>query len=106
MAIKDISQLGIENSVPQTITVGASAVEIAPFRNRTAVYIRNTSTSNQIINVVFSNNQRAVSLGAGFQLNVNESIVDSDSADYSCWTGAISAISSAAGGTIVMWERI
>jgi hypothetical protein len=106
MTIKDISQLGIEVSFPQVVTVGTSSQIIAGYKNRSALYIKNTSTSNQIINVVFSNNLPAVSLGAGFQLNVNESIVDSDSGEYSCWTGQISAISSAAGGTIVMYERI
>jgi len=106
MVIKDVNQLGNEQSVPQVLTVGATSTIIAPARNRSAVSIKNTSTANQIINVIFSNTLPAVSLGAGFQLNVNEAIIDSDSGDYSCWTGRISAISSAAGGTLVIYERI
>jgi hypothetical protein len=103
--IKDTNQLGLETSSPQVVTVGTSSIILYPAKNRSAIYIKNVSTSNQIINVSFSNTLPAVSLGAGFQLNVNESIVDSDSGDYSAWTGQISVISSAASGTIVTYER-
>ena len=104
--IKDTNQLGLEISQPKVVTVGTTSIILSKAKNRSAIYIKNTSTTNQIINIVFSNTDVAVSLGAGFQLNVNESIIDSDSGEYSCWTGAISGISSAAGGTIVMYERI
>ena len=104
--IKDTNQLGLEISTPQVVTVGATSQILFPAKNRSAIYIKNTSTANQIINVVFSNSDVAVSLGGGFQLNVNESIVDSDSGEYSCWTGAVSIISSAAAGTVVCYERL
>jgi hypothetical protein len=101
---QDRDQLGFEQSRPVQITVGASSVEVSRAKLRKNVYIRNTSTGGQVINVVFSNDS-AATVSTGFQLNPNESITDSQTEGYNPWTGKITAISSAAAGTLQVFER-
>lgn len=97
-------QLGQELSSPRQVAVGIANVTLSEAQHRKMLYIRNTSTGGQVINVVFSNTEPATTT-IGFQLNANEAIVDSDSEGYRCWTGKISAIGSAALGTIQIFER-
>lgn len=98
-------QLGQEQSYPRTQTINAAAEAIVSYaQKRKSIYIKNTSTGGQTISVVFSNETPATA-GIGFVLGVNESLIDSDSEGYKCWSGKIRAISSAIGGTIAIFER-
>ncbi len=96
--------LGAELSSPRVITVGATSVSIAGARARTNLYIKNTSTGGQVITLALSNFSVAVA-GTGIVLGVNDVFVDSAGENYTPWTGNINAISSAANGTITIFER-
>lgn len=90
----------------EVVTVGTTAISISPAQQRKNIYLRNVSTGAQVITITFSNNQIAVA-NAGFVLNPGEYITDSDSGStYEAWDGAISAISSVAGGSLAVVERI
>jgi len=93
-----------EDTRIETVTVGATAIEISEPHPRKVIYIRNTSTAGQVITITFSNSVDAVA-GAGFFLSASEYITDSISEGYLPWQGEIRAISSAAGGTLSIFER-
>jgi hypothetical protein len=72
--------------------------------NRVAWSIKNTSTAGQIISLA-RGMQAAVS-GSGQVLAPNDTISEADDTAYKAWRAEISAISSAAGGTIAIFERV
>jgi len=100
----DILQL----SRNELIAVGTSAVVIADSRAesvpRKALYVRNSSTGGQDVTVLPSNARSAVAL-YGIVLKPGESWVDSTSEGYKCWQGSVSAIASAAGGQVSVFEE-
>jgi hypothetical protein len=93
-----------EDTRIESVTVGATAIEISEPHPRKVIYIRNTSVGGQVITVTFSNNTTAVA-NSGFVLSPSEYITDSISEGYLPWSGEIRAISSAAGGTLSIFER-
>lgn len=101
----NLEWVGTEVSIPSTQTIGATAVEVAPAKRRKALYIKNTSSGGQTISLMFSNNDTAVA-NTGYVLGVNDVLVESNSEGFVCWNGRIMGISSAAGGTISIVERV
>ena len=97
--------LGNELSINKSEVVGTTSVKISHPKFRKGYSIRNVSTAGQIISIVLSNNDAAVA-NSGIVLSVGENFIDSNSEGYECWTGAISAISSAASGSVAIMERI
>jgi len=96
----------VEATRNDSVSVGTTAVEIAPRRqDRKTIYIRNNSTAAQVITLVFSDAQNAVAGSGGMVLAAGDYIVDSNSAEYICWQGKISAVASAASGSITVYER-
>jgi len=89
----------------EAVAVGATAVEVAPARNRTVLYYKNISTAGQVITVWMSSTG-AAAVNTGQVLNPQDWISDSSSQGYSCWSGAVTAISSAAGGVLTVFERV
>lgn len=98
----EFKQDGYRNT---TVTVGTTVTTLADARNRVSFYVKNISTTAQVITVWFDDKAVAVASGGGYVLNVNENAQDCDGAGYSCWRGAITAVSSAAGGTVTIAER-
>lgn len=96
--------IGTEVTTQQSVTIGATAVLVSSKRARKSIYIRNISAGGQRISLQFSNVDIAVD-NTGIILNTNEFIIDSNSEGYKCWSGDITAISSAAGGVITLVER-
>jgi hypothetical protein len=86
-----------------TKTIGATSVKISQKQERKVIYLRNTSTAAQVISIAFDNINPAVA-NSGIVLAPGEYILDSSSEGYTAWNGDISAISSAAGGTLAMME--
>jgi hypothetical protein len=93
-----------EDTRIESVTVGATAIEISEPHFRKVIYIRNTSVGGQVITVTFSNTTNAVA-GSGFVLSPSEYITDSVSEGYIPYQGEIRAISTAAGGTLSIFER-
>lgn len=87
----------------QALTIGATAVEISGIKPRKLIYIRNTSAAAQVLTIAFDNFNPAVA-GSGIILSAGEAVTDSTTAGYKCWGGKISAVASAAGGTISFME--
>ena len=95
----------MEGTRNTTISVGATAVEVSPMRSRRVLYIKNTSVGGQIISISLSNTETATA-GQGIVLDPKDIFIDSNSEEYICWQGAISAIADGAGGTVAIYERI
>jgi len=87
----------------EQITVGTTNVRVADERKRKVIYFKNTSTGTQVITVVFG--RYTAEANKGVVLNVGESVIDSDSENYECFEGVITAISTAAGGKLSVYER-
>jgi hypothetical protein len=90
-----------------TATIGATSTIVLPKRDkgrRVAFTIINTSTGGQTISLAFGDNQAAVS-GSGVPLPPTSFYVE-DGSGSPCFDGVVSAISSAAGGTIGIMERV
>jgi hypothetical protein len=95
-----------EFSRNDTVSVGTTAVRAAsPYDDRKVIYIRNISTGGQVITLFFSDSSTATASGGGIVLNPNDYIIDSLSESYTPWRGPITAISSAASGTLSIYER-
>jgi hypothetical protein len=92
-----------ESTRNEVVTVGATSQQIANQGNAQARYFRNDSAAAQIITLNFGG-QPAVA-NAGIVLSVGQFISDSDSEGYSCYKGIITAIASAAGATLSVFER-
>jgi len=96
-----------EGSRNAAITVGTSVVEISPKRSRLqrrkTIYIKNTHATLRV-SLAFSNKDQAVA-GAGVVLDPGGEVFDSSTDVYRCWNGAITAISTAAGATLAVFER-
>ena len=89
----------------ESVAVGAAVVTLSQPKLRKFIYIRNTSAAGAI-NVMFSNNETASATAAGFVLNPNEYVIDTDSGDaYECWNGTVTAYG-VAGTTVSVVERI
>lgn len=91
-----------------TQTIGTTAAEVGKQKARKVIYIKNTSTAGQTISLSFSNTEIAVA-GSGIVLAPNEYVIDASSGGvnpYEAWDGFITAISSAVGGTIAIFERV
>jgi hypothetical protein len=86
-----------------TVTVGATSIMISQKKDRKVIYLRNTSAAAQVITIAFDNINPAVA-GKGIVLSPGEYVLDSSSEGYKAWNGDISAISSAAGGTLAVME--
>ena len=96
--------IGQEIASPFSASVSGTSSVISTAKKRQFIYIYNNSPAAQVINVVFSNSDNATTT-TGFQLSVGAAIIDSTSEGYQAWSGRISAISSAAGGTLTIMER-
>jgi len=96
--------LETEDAIVKSVTIGASDTIVSLANYRKSIYIKNISTGGQIITISFSNNNPVVD-NVGFVLGVGESIVESSSEGYDCWTGKIRAISDAVGGVITIVEQ-
>lgn len=88
----------------ESITVGTSEVMISGKRARKTIYMRNTSTTGQVITIVFDDFNAAVA-GKGIILAPGEFITESTTQGYECWSGDIKAVSSAAGGVLAVMEQ-
>lgn len=95
-----------ENIRNDTVTVDTSNIKICddlPNAERTVLILTNTSTNGQIISLAFG--QEATS-GAGIVLSPGGHHSESKDAGYRVTTKALNAISSGAGGTLAVHERI
>lgn len=99
----ETSQLGQQISRNDAVTVGATAVTVSLPNERTMFVLRNVSTGGQVISIALSDTGEAVA-NKGIVLNVNDFFGDSDNASYQCWKGKITAIASAAGGSLAVTE--
>lgn len=88
-----------------TVTVGTANTIVSYDKERIAFSLRNTSTGGQVITVKIGTEGDTVA-NTGIVLNPNEIVTDSNSEGYPCWAGLIQAVSSAAGGTLAIFERI
>ena len=91
-----------------SITVGTTNVVLSEARNTTVDRRKsftaiNTSPAAQVINIAFTDESGT---GIGAQLNVGGFVALSEDAGYKPPQGRINAISSAAGGTLAVWETI
>lgn len=86
-------------------TVDGTNIEIAKecYQQRSAIIITNTSPAGQVINI--SIGEEAV-IGEGIQLAVGGVYQDTRDGQYLPSNKQINAISSAAGGTVAIQERI
>jgi len=84
-------------------TVGTTSVLIAEAVERTGYTISNTSAGGQTITLNLGFNQAVAN--KGIPLAPGQAWVDSDGGGYLCHRGVITAISSAAGGTVAIMER-
>jgi len=87
----------------EIVAVGTTSTQISFKKNRKVIYIRNSSTAGQTITVNMGPNTAVAN--TGIILDVGEFIVDSDIAGYQCYKDTITAISSAAGGQLSIFER-
>jgi len=99
----ETSTLSQEISRVDAVSVGTTAVVVSNANRRAMYVLRNISTGGQILSIALSDVTLAVA-NTGIILNVNDFFGDSDSGGYSCWKGQITAISSAAGGTLAITE--
>lgn len=91
--------------IQQSIAVGTSVVELSAEKNnlkRTEVIITNTSTLNQAVSLGIG--QDAVS-GVGITLAAGSTYVASVDAVYKPTNARITAVASAAGGSVSFYER-
>jgi hypothetical protein len=91
-----------------SVTVGTTNTVLSEARNtnidrRKSIVITNTSTSAQVINVTFTDESGA---GVGTNLNVGGYLALAEDLGYIPPQGRVNAISSAAGGTVAIWETI
>lgn len=88
------------------LTVGTTAVNVS-LRNfsRKGISLRNSSTGSQVISLSFSENETAVA-NSGIVLSAGSVINDFDGEGYKCWKGTITAISSAAGAVLSIYEMV
>lgn len=92
-------------TLQNSVTVGVTTVELSSEKNnlkRTEIIITNTSTVNQVITLGIG--QDAVA-GVGIVLYPGASYVASIDSKYKPTNGRITAISSAASGSIAIFER-
>jgi hypothetical protein len=92
----------------QSITVGTDNTTISEAVNtsishRVSFTLINTSTAGQVINISFTDEAGS---GKGIQLSVGGYYAESQDAGFKPRNSRISAISSAAGGTLAVSERI
>jgi hypothetical protein len=90
-----------------TATIGATSTVVLTKRDRgrrVAFTILNTSTGGQTISLAFGDNQAAVA-GSGIPLPPLAYYLE-DGSGSPCFDGIVSAISSAAGGTVGIMERV
>lgn len=88
------------------MTVGTSSVEVAPApgnRQRKLIYLRNISTGGQTITISYG---REAVANAGFVLSPLDTISESIDPAFRPYNDRITAISSAAAGTLSIVERL
>ena len=98
-----------QNVRNDSLTVGTSVVQVSQnmtggTNHRVGINLRNSSTGGQTISLAFSDNQQAVA-NSGIVLAAGQNIADFDSEGYIAWQGNITAIASAAGATLSIYER-
>ena len=81
------------------VTIGATSILVAEKSAKKVIYLRNTSTSAQVITLAFDSINPAVA-GVGLIIAPGEYVLDSNSEGYEAWNGQIKAIASAAGATL------
>jgi hypothetical protein len=91
-----------------SVTVGTDNTVISEERNplvnyRKFISIINTSTAGQVINLTFTDEAGA---GNGIQLNVGGYYAESEDTGFTPTNSRICGISSAAGGTVAVAERL
>lgn len=91
-----------------SIDVNTDPVVISEERNpetnfRKVISIINTSTAAQVISIAFTDEAGA---GNGIPLSVGGFYIESQDAGFSVTNSRITAVSSAAGGTVAVMERL
>jgi hypothetical protein len=85
------------------VSVGTASGIVADANPRITIYIRNSSAAAQEITLHVGYGQAEVN--KGIILKAGESWLDSSGDGYPCYQGVITAISSAAGGQVSVFER-
>ena len=86
-------------NVNKVVTIGTTSTLISEISAKKVIYLRNTSTTAQVITIAFDNMNEAIA-GKGLIIAPGEYILDSNSEGYEAWNGKIKAIASAAGATL------
>jgi hypothetical protein len=100
----DNAPIGAEVSRVDSVAVGTSVVTVSAANRRSMFILRNSSSAGQIISITLSNNINAAT-GSGIVLNAGDSYAESNSEGFKTWSGKITAIASAASGTLAITER-
>jgi hypothetical protein len=88
----------------EAAAVDAASVKVCAYNGgRKVIAFRNTSPAGQVLTLNFGS-QPAVA-NAGLVMSVGQFYIDSDSEGYLCWKGTVTAISSAVGGILSIFER-
>lgn len=89
----------------RNLTVGTTNTLVSEecYQQRSCIVLTNTSTGGQVINIVIGQEAKT---GIGIQLAVGGVYQDSKDGTYNPSNAQINAISSAAGGTLSIHERI
>lgn len=101
--------MAVESNVG-TVTVGTAVTQVLgnSLGRRVAYYIYNTSSGGQTIYIAPTMGTTAVA-GSGIVLAPGAGYADSASdltpLAYACYGGTVTAVSSAAGGTLAYWEK-
>jgi hypothetical protein len=95
-----------DNAGAATVTLAAAtANQVVAKRQknrRVGISISNTGANTAYLN---PSDSQAPVVGQGIELLSGSTWYDSDSETYQCWSGSISAISTA-GTTLSVWERV
>jgi len=84
-----------------SLTVGTSAVQISPMRNRSEIVVTNTGTTN----ITLSFGQPATVAGAGVFLVPYAVYFASTAQGFTVSNQELYAVSSLAGGSVAVFER-
>ena len=84
------------------LTVTTTVLVVSENQKRNGIYLKNVGTTT--ISLSFSDNIAATAL-YGVVLEPGDTVQDFTQLPYRCWDGKITAISSAAGGKLSVYER-
>jgi hypothetical protein len=102
--MNELGRAKVSNDISETIGTTALKISEAVFNGqRDVIAITNTSTGGQVISVAIGSEAIA---GQGIVLNTNDRVVVSRDAGFNPSNEIITAISSAAGGTLAIHEEV